>query len=185
MIDLTNTSYEKLWSTLWDHSITGLALVARDGTFLRVNPAFSRLVEYTEAELRTRSFQAITHPDDVRADEEMARDVSEGRLAYYDMAKRYITKTGTVRWITLRGARIDLDDGTFAMFLAQVTPHTQQEVSSAMKPSGSAPFSVRWITTNWVVVVAVLSALGYITAEVIKQLNANQQEHDHAERPSK
>jgi PAS domain S-box-containing protein len=73
-----------MWSTLWDHSITGLALVAKDGTFLRANPAFGRIVEYTESELRSRSFQAITHPDDVRADQEMARDVGEGRLAQPD-----------------------------------------------------------------------------------------------------
>lgn len=171
-MDLSSASYEKLWSTLWDHSITGLALVAKDGTFLRVNPAFGRIVEYTESELRSRSFQAITHPDDVRADEEMARDVGEGRLAYYDMAKRYITKTGAVRWVTLRGSRITLDDGSFVLFIAQVTLHVPIDDHNAPASPPRRMFNpMPWITSNWVVLAAALSALAILAASVIERLN--------------
>jgi PAS domain S-box-containing protein len=170
-VDLTTASYEKLWSVLWDHSITGLALVAKDGTFLRVNPAFSRIVEYTESELRTRSFQEITHPDDVRADEATARDVSEGRLAYYDMAKRYITKTGSVRWVSLRGSRIALDDGTFVLFIAQVTLHDVHTEVAATAAHRKLINPMPWITSNWLVMAATLSAIAVIVASVIERLS--------------
>ena len=43
----------------------GIALVGLDGAFMQVNDALCRMLGYTEAELRARSFQDITHPDDL------------------------------------------------------------------------------------------------------------------------
>jgi PAS domain S-box-containing protein len=176
-MDLHKVSYEKLWETLWEHSVSGLALVAEDGLFLRVNPAFCRIVEYTEHELRSRKFQSITHPDDVSADEEMARDLSDGRISSYDMAKRYITKTGTVRWISLRGTRIALDDGGFAFFLSQITLHVPVESALPLIPIKARFKPWVWIATNWMIIAAILSAIAIITAGVIDRLSA----HIHSE----
>ena len=170
-MDLHKVSYEKLWETLWEHSVSGLALVAEDGLFLRVNPAFCRIVEYTEHELRSRKFQSITHPDDVSADEEMARDLSDGRIASYDMAKRYITKTGTIRWISLRGSRIALDDGSFALFLSQITLHVPLESSTPLIQIKGKFRPWVWIGANWMIIAAILSALVIITAGVIDRLS--------------
>ena len=176
-MDLHNVSYEKLWETLWQHSVSGLALVDGDGLFLRVNPAFCRIVEYTESELRSRKFQTITHPDDVTADEEMARDLRDGKINAYDMAKRYITKTGTVRWIALRGARIELDDGSFALFLSQITPHIPFEAAPAIVPLKARLKPWAWIATNWMIIAAILSAIAIITASVIDRLSHSGVEH--------
>src|SRR5580704_5972113 len=93
MFKLGEAVCDALLKILWEESITGLALVNPDGTFLRANPSFCRIVEYSEAELRKRRFQDITDPSDVQADEEMAKMVATGEYPGYEMTKSYITKT--------------------------------------------------------------------------------------------
>ena len=82
---------ETPFQTLWQHSVVGLALVDNEGRFTDANPALCGYLEYTIAELQSRTFQSVTHPDDVAADVHMARSVAEKRAEGYDMVKRYIT----------------------------------------------------------------------------------------------
>lgn len=108
-----------LWDILWDNAIGGLAIVAEDGTFERVNPAFCRIVEYSEAELQHLRFQDITLPSDVEADVELSRQVRNGERKYYDMIKSYMTKTRRVVWCHLRVVGYVVD-GKFHYFISQV-----------------------------------------------------------------
>jgi len=46
----------------------GMAIVAPDGHFLRVNPALTQIVGFSDEELKRLTFQEITHPDDLEPD---------------------------------------------------------------------------------------------------------------------
>ena len=48
----------------FEDAAVGMALVAVDGRWLRVNDALCRIVGYSRSELLTRTRQDITHPDD-------------------------------------------------------------------------------------------------------------------------
>ena len=48
-----------------DGAPIGMALVALDGRFVRVNAALSQIVGYSVEELQQLRFQDITHPDDL------------------------------------------------------------------------------------------------------------------------
>jgi two-component system sporulation sensor kinase A/two-component system, sporulation sensor kinase E len=119
MNNLSDDECRGLLTVLWERSVTGLALVAEDGSFLRANPSYCRLVEYTEAELRRRKFQDITDPEDVRADVDMAAETAAGRIVGYDMVKTYLTKTKRACPVLLRvtGLRIN---SRFIYFVAEV-----------------------------------------------------------------
>ncbi|MBK7973636.1 MAG: PAS domain S-box protein [Deltaproteobacteria bacterium] len=56
---------------------------------------------YAESELVGRSFEEITHPDDVLADVELARLLARGELPRYQIEKRYVRKDGSVVWVSL------------------------------------------------------------------------------------
>ena len=72
--------------------------VGLDGSWPRVNPSVCDIVGYTEAELLTRTFQDITHPDDLEPDLENVRCLLAGELPAYHMEKRYFHKDGHIVW---------------------------------------------------------------------------------------
>ena len=166
--------FRSVWNVLWDSSLIGLALVSEDGTFIQANPAFCRLVEYSEAELVERTWQSITHPDDLDPDDRSARLVVAGEIGTYDIRKRYLTKTGGTVWVVLRVAQVRDDaSGEFQYFVSQASeilnitpPNPQMFVRRPKRPSKIVPF----IKDNWTWMAAVLAAIAYVAAEVIKAL---------------
>ena len=114
---------------IWHVSPIGLAKVARDGTFLATNPRFAEIVGYSETELLARTYQQITHPDDLVPDTTEANNLaSNPEQGSYQMVKRYISKDGKTVWVNLYVHAICDSDGTsfkqFFVFAAELTPVT-------------------------------------------------------------
>ena len=70
---------EERFSGAFAHAPIGVALVSPDGRWLKVNRALCDLVGYSEAELLTRTFQDITHPEDLEIDLENVRRMHRRR----------------------------------------------------------------------------------------------------------
>jgi PAS domain S-box-containing protein len=85
---------EERFSGAFEFAPIGMALVALDGRWVKVNRALCAIVGYTEAELLARTFQEITHPDDLAADLEYVRRLLAGEIRFYQMEKRYIHARG-------------------------------------------------------------------------------------------
>jgi diguanylate cyclase (GGDEF)-like protein/PAS domain S-box-containing protein len=69
-----------------------------DGYFKRVNPAFERVLGYTEAELLATPFVEFVHPDDrEKTTEETAALVGGGGT--HQFRNRYLDKQGNVHWL--------------------------------------------------------------------------------------
>ena len=105
----------------WEHSIIGLALVAEDGTILTANTVLCNMLGYNLDELQRKKYQDFTHPEDLVSDVTMAGRVASGEEEGYVMKKRFITKTGSVIWIMLRVRSIRNEDGSFRVFVSQVS----------------------------------------------------------------
>ena len=116
MTDLINDH----WHPFFDNLDIGVALVAKDGDFLKVNPFLCEIVEYTESEILKRTFQEITHPSDLQADLEMVKKIILGEIPGYRMTKRYITKTNKVVWVEL--IVLSISDINYEMFFVQLLP---------------------------------------------------------------
>jgi PAS domain S-box-containing protein len=79
-------------------SIDLLATVNFNGYFTRLNPAWEKTLGFTSAELMTRPFIELIHPDDRVATMAVAQTVSTGnKLTSFE--NRYICKDGSYRWI--------------------------------------------------------------------------------------
>jgi PAS domain S-box-containing protein len=75
------------------------------GFFKRVNPAFTRVLGYSEPELLGRPFISFIHPDDVTATmEESAAVASGGRGLAHSFSNRYRCADGRYRWLEWRSA---------------------------------------------------------------------------------
>ena len=80
-------------------SLDMLCIAGFDGYFKRVNPAWQRILGYTEAELLSRPFMDFVHPDDREATvAEVRKQVDQGQEVIY-FENRYLHKDGTLRWL--------------------------------------------------------------------------------------
>jgi PAS domain S-box-containing protein len=111
----------------FDVASVGMALVSPDGHWLRVNQALCQIVGYTEAEMLGLTFQAITHPDDLIADLEQARQILEGKIQTYRLEKRYLHKRGYVVWIHLDVALLRDERGAPVHFISLVQDITERK----------------------------------------------------------
>ena len=59
---------EERFRTTFEQAAVGIAHVAPNGQFLRINQKFCDIVGYTKDVMVTHTFQDITHPDDLATD---------------------------------------------------------------------------------------------------------------------
>ena len=116
---------EERFRRVFEEGPLGLALVGKDYRFVKVNNALCQMVGYDEAELVRMSFVDITHPDDVRADVELAEQLFKREIPFYRIQKRYMKKTGEIIWINLTASMIHGPDGEPLHGLAMVEDITE------------------------------------------------------------
>jgi len=111
---------EERFRLAFEHAPIGLALVAPDGRFMRVNRPLCELLGYGERELLEATFQDVTHPDDLDADLELVRAVLAGRIRTYEMEKRYIRADGSTVWVQLSVSLVRDDADQPRYFISQI-----------------------------------------------------------------
>src|SRR5262249_57924044 len=92
---------ERRFRATFEQAAVGMAHVGLDGRWLLVNQTLCDLVGYTPAELLERTFQDITHPEDLAADLAVVRRLLGGEIGTYTLEKRYIHQGGATLWIAL------------------------------------------------------------------------------------
>jgi PAS domain S-box-containing protein len=85
----------------FEHAAVGVAHVALDGRFLRVNRKLCDILGYTNEELLQKRFQELTYGDDLATDLELLRRAVGGEIATFAMEKRYIRGNGEIIWADL------------------------------------------------------------------------------------
>ncbi len=104
---------EERFRSTFENAGVGIALCDVKGNFLHVNPSFSRIVGYSDAELAGQSYQAITHPDDLMIDAEQIQQLLRKERSGYSVEKRFVRNGGSDIWVTLSGSVLQCGaDGT-------------------------------------------------------------------------
>jgi two-component system, cell cycle sensor histidine kinase and response regulator CckA len=109
---------ERRFRGSFESASIGMALVALDGHFIEINPAFCELVGYSAEEMTSRRFQHITHPDDLARDLENVQRTLDGDFDSYQMEKRYVRSDGSEVWVMLSVTLVRGADGTPLHFVA-------------------------------------------------------------------
>jgi diguanylate cyclase (GGDEF)-like protein/PAS domain S-box-containing protein len=111
---------EERFRRAFDDAPIGMALVAPDGRWLRVNQTLTEITGYTEAQLLGRTFQDITHPDDLENDLEHVGRLLAGEIRSYQIEKRYLRPDGKPVWIMLSVSLVRRPDGEPLYFVSQI-----------------------------------------------------------------
>ncbi len=111
---------EQRFRLAFEQAAIGMALVAPDGRFMRVNHALCELVGYSAEQLVAKTFQEITHPEDLDLDLEFVRQMLGGERRTYAMEKRYFHAEGHIVWVLLSVSlvRDDVDEPLY--FISQI-----------------------------------------------------------------
>jgi PAS domain S-box-containing protein len=103
---------EASYGAIFEQAAVGIARVAPDGHFLRVNAKFCAILGYSEAELQARTFMDITHPEDLPADLEQVRRLHANEISSFSREKRFLHKDGTPVWARIHITVVRKPDGT-------------------------------------------------------------------------
>lgn len=132
-----------MYSNTFDLAAIGIAQVAPDGQWLNVNQRLCDIVGYSREELLARTFQDITHPDDLDADLSHVRQMLAGEISTYSMEKRYIRKGGEAVWVNLSVALVWRADGTPNYFISVVEDITaRKRAESALAESNERYYAI-------------------------------------------
>lgn len=112
-------SEEQLRGT-FEQAAVGIAHVAPDGRWLRVNQKLCDIVGYSKEELLKLTFQDITHPDDLDTDLGYVLQVLADEIKTYSMEKRYYRKDGSIVWINLTVSLLRETSGEPKYFISVV-----------------------------------------------------------------
>lgn len=125
---------EALFEAAFQHAAIGMAIVAPDGRWLRVNDAVCDLLGYSSQDLLAMDFQTITHPDDLHKDLAQVQALLCGQKNQYWMQKRYLHRDGEAVWATLAVSIVRNTDGSPRCFLSQIKDiRAQREAERALQ----------------------------------------------------
>ena len=123
-------SGQDLFRLAFDDAAIGMALVAPDGKWLKVNRALCEIVGYSQTDLLGTTFQEITHPDDLETDLGYVGKMLAGEIRTYQMEKRYFHSSGHIVWILLSVSLVRDKNQQPLYFISQIqdiTPRKQAE----------------------------------------------------------
>lgn len=122
---------EARFRTIFERAGVGIAMVAPDGGWLRVNDALCQIVGYSQDELINLTFQDITHPDDLNTDLSLLQQLINDDIDHYQLEKRYITKSGRYVWIQLIVTKKLSENGELEYFISIIKNVQEQKEAEA------------------------------------------------------
>jgi PAS domain S-box-containing protein len=120
---------ESRFAGAFEAASTGMALTSTDGRFLAVNQALCTFLGRDAETLLASCVQAVTHPDDMRADIEQGRRALAGEIDSFQQPKRYILPSGGIVWGLLTISISRDADGTPQHYVSQVEDITDRKTS--------------------------------------------------------
>ncbi len=181
----------------FEYAAIGKALVRPDGHWLKVNRTLCDLFGYTPEEMISKTWQEITHPDDLAEDEEFVARMLRGEIDHYQLEKRYFRKSGDVLWAQLGVSLVLDEEGLPLYFVSQIQDITERrQAEEAVRRSehelrsfiAHAPIGIvrssisqdRLLSVN----PAFLAMMGYTSPEEMYALRLSTDVYvQHAERP--
>ncbi len=118
---------EERFRSAFDNAPNGMALVATNGKFLKVNQFLLDLLGYSEEELLPKTFLDISHPDDIEISKRVLKQLLDGEKQSTHFEKRYIHKDGHTVWILLHTSLYCDPAGTRQYFISHMQDITARK----------------------------------------------------------
>jgi PAS domain S-box-containing protein len=110
---------EQRFGAAFDSSAIGMAILAPDGTPIRVNQAMCRMLDHPEEELVGGDAHAWTHPEDLTEELRQRHRLLAGEAGSYQIEKRCHRRDGEAIWVRVTCAAMPAAGGAQQDLIAQ------------------------------------------------------------------
>lgn len=123
----SDQAQSRAFSAMFLNSPYCLAVVDQRGVIEKVNRAFETYLGYDAGELGGKYFDDITFEEDLAADREFFKQLASGKIEFYQMEKRYKSKTGSIKWGVLHVYSVRSTSNKFLYCIGQVQDATKMK----------------------------------------------------------
>jgi diguanylate cyclase (GGDEF)-like protein/PAS domain S-box-containing protein len=99
----------RLYREIFSKAVNGIMILTEEGQIIDVNNEIQSMLGYMAEELVTFNLADISMPEDFGTDDDLVRDLLEGRRTYYNIEKRYVRNDGIPLWMLLTAFVIKID----------------------------------------------------------------------------
>ena len=145
--DIALRESEERFRSTFENAAVGIAHVAPDGSWLRVNQRVCEILGYTPEELLQITFQDITHPDDLEVDLDLLQETLDGKRDTFQLDKRYFRKDGSTVWVHLTVGCVRNGAGEVDYFISVLQDITEQKRMHRALAASEARFRAAQQTT--------------------------------------
>lgn len=119
---------DAIFRELFEAAPIGMAIIALDERFIKVNATFCKMVGYSNEELKQRTAEDITYGEDIDSGRQLAKNLLDGTVRYTG-DKRYVHKNGEVLWVSRTASLIRDEKGKPQHFLLMVEDISERKQS--------------------------------------------------------
>jgi PAS domain S-box-containing protein len=120
---------ESKFRKIYEDGPYGMAFVNLDFRFIMANSTFCNMIGYSEDELKTKTFQDITHPEDVGIDVQNVHKLIRKEIAVLKTEKRYTRKDNRVICTSLTVTANYNNEGQFLYNVAMIEDITERKLA--------------------------------------------------------
>jgi PAS domain S-box-containing protein len=143
----------------FEYAPFGMALVGLHGDFLQVNRSLCAMLGYPERELLKKTFQDLTHPEDLEVGLELFHELISGAREFGWLEKRYVRKDGHTIWAQLSTAVVRDAAGKVRYLVSQIQDITERHEAEQMLAEEEARFRAIFEGTGDALVITGLDGL--------------------------
>ena len=110
----TTLNSDKILAPFFDLSPDYLCIAGYDGYFRKLNPAFIKLIEYTEEELLSFPISDLIYEPDRERTAKIRENLKKGS-PLQNLENRYVTKSGAIVWLTWTSIPVESNELIYAI----------------------------------------------------------------------
>lgn len=117
---------EERFRKMFINAALGISITDLEERIEHCNPAYYKLLGYTEEELHERTISSLIHPDDRDANLIMDRRLLAGEMSSFEIENRYINKDGHTVWVHKYKSILTDETGIPRHMIALITDMTER-----------------------------------------------------------
>jgi PAS domain S-box-containing protein len=139
---------EVRWRTVFQDAPVGIVTLDLDLRYTGANPAFQRMLGYSEDELRSLTVIDITYEEDREATRRLIDEAIAGERRSYEVEKRFLRKDGEIIWVNANTSLIPATESTPAFFAGVAVGVTdRRRAEEALRQAQAEVARVAQLTT--------------------------------------